>query len=107
MEIKTEIINGRRYVCIDDLEKLFIKNNDGYNREKFLKILDDIKVCYYSQNNMADEIGISSAYITKIYTEKINPPAPDVLRKISKASKGITTYKELMQVCGYLDGIEE
>lgn len=108
MEIKTEIINGKRYVCIDDLEKLFVKGNEnGYNRKLFLRILDDIKLNCCSQNKMAEELGLSSSYITKIYTEKTNPPAPDVLRKIAKASKEITTYKELMQVCGYLDGIEE
>lgn len=106
MDIKTEVINAKRYVCIDDLEKLFIGNNNGYNRNLFLQILDKIKLNFYSQNNMADKIGISSAYITKIYTEKENPPAPEVLRKIAKTSKGITTYKELMQVCGYLDGID-
>lgn len=106
MEIRTKEIDGTRYVCVDDLEKLF-KKTEGYNRNKFLMILDRIKNEYYSQNSMAESLGVSSSYITKIYTEKLNPPAPEMLRKIAKASKGITTYKELMQVCGYLDGIEE
>ena len=32
-----------------------------------------------------------------------SPPSPKVLEKIAEASRGITDYDELMQVCGHLN----
>ena len=75
----------------------------NYNKEKFLMILDKIMDSFESQNKMADVLDISSSYITKIYNENTkNPPAPEYLQKIANNSGGITTYQELMQICGYL-----
>ena len=102
MEIKTEIINGKRYVCIDDLEKIF-----ETKQKKFISILKQISLYYYSQNDFARACNLDAGYISKLLNGKRERPVPDTLRQIAKASKGITTYKELMQVCGYLDGIEE
>lgn len=112
MEIKTEIINGERYVCIDDLEKLFIKNDeiivDGFNKTKFANILKEISEIYGSISAFANETISDRTYLSGFINMKLNnPPTPKVLQGIAKASKGITTYAELMQVCGYLDGIEE
>ena len=111
MEIKTEIINGKRYVCIDDLEKLFDINKTiltGFDKYKFANILSDIYENYSNQYEFARLSTINRTYLSKFMNLKLdNPPKPLILRKIAKASKGITTYKELMQVCGYLDGIEE
>lgn len=111
MEIKTEVINGKRYVCIDDLEKLF---NDQvlilgcFNKIEFSNILFKISKNYISQREFARLSGVNRNYISQyINTQLLEPPGPKILRKIAIASKGITTYKELMQVCGYLDGIEE
>ena len=74
----------------------------NYNKEKFLIILDKIKASFGSQNKMADALELSSSYITKIYDENTkNPPAPEYLRKIADNSRGITTYQELMEICGY------
>ena len=74
----------------------------NYNKEKFLEILDRIKLTFGSQNKMADALEISSSYITKIYDENTkNPPAPEYLQKIANNSRGITHYQELMQICGY------
>lgn len=76
----------------------------NYNKDKFLSILNKLKESFGSQNKMAEALGISSSYITKIYDENTkNPPAPEYLKKIADNSKGITTYEELMEVCGYLD----
>lgn len=73
-----------------------------YDKNKFLNILDRLKKFFGSQNKMAEELGLSSSYITKIYDENTkNPPAPEYLQKIATNSKGITTYDELMEICGY------
>lgn len=111
MEIKTEIINGKRYVCVDDLENLFSNKKTilaGFDKLKFADILSTIYMTYNNQYEFAKLSTINRTYLSKFMNLKIdNPPKPMILRKIAKASKGITTYKELMQICGYLDGIEE
>lgn len=67
-----------------------------------------IYINYNSQEEFAKLINVSGTYISQFINYQLNdPPKPSILRKIAKGSKGITTYKELMQVCGYLDGIEE
>lgn len=77
---------------------------DKFNREKFLYILNEIKSRYESQNKMAAAMGLSSAYFTKLFDKNTKkPPAPEYLKKISDNSKGITTYEELMKLCGYLN----
>lgn len=35
-----------------------------------------------------------------------NPPTPKILKKLANASKGLTTYQKLMQICGYLEDNE-
>lgn len=76
----------------------------NYNKDKFLSILNKLKESFGSQNKMAEALGISSSYITKIYDENTkNPPAPEYLKKIADNSKGITTYEELMKICGYIN----
>ena len=32
-----------------------------------------------------------------------SPPSPKILKKIANVSEGITTYQELMQICGYIN----
>ena len=42
------------------------------------------------------------SYLSRAINEKLdNPPTPKILSKIAKASNGITTYEELMNICGY------
>lgn len=111
MDIKTEVINGKRYVCIDDLEELFIKKDDiiidGFNVTKLSNILKKISKTYSNQTEFSKKSKIGRTYISQYINIQLKePPSPKILRKIAKASKGITTYKELMQVCGYLDGID-
>ena len=79
----------------------------NYDKQKFLNILDKLKASFGSQNKMAETLELSSSYITKIYDENTkNPPAPEYLKKIAENSNGITTYEELMSICGYLNDCE-
>jgi len=79
-----------------------------FNMQKFSKILQRITNNYNSLNEFARQIGISSAYISKLINFKYeNPPSPNVLKKIADGSKGLTTYNELMQICGYKQKIEK
>lgn len=76
--------------------------NDNINN-KVSTILQKIINSYNSLNEFAKQIEISSAYISKLINLKYkNPPSPNVLKKIADGSKGITTYNELMQICGYI-----
>jgi len=75
-----------------------------YDRKKFIKILEKIKSTYSSLNEMADKSEITSSYLSKIMSSKYEePPSPKILRGIAKASHDITTYMELMYICGYID----
>lgn len=77
---------------------------DKFDKESFLNILNRIKSKYESQNKMANAMNLSSAYFTKLFDINTkNPPAPEYLKRIADNSKGITTYQELMQICGYID----
>lgn len=74
-----------------------------YNQNKFIEIL---KKCQSntSLNEFARLSGVDAGYLSRIINKKkINPPSPKILEKISKASRGITSYEELMEVCGYVN----
>lgn len=110
MEIRTKEIDGKRYVCVDDVEKLFEKEEliDGFDKSKFQNILSEIYNLYGNYQDFMDYTGVDRGYLSRHMNNKLdNPPTPRILRRLANGSKGITTYKELMQVCGYLEGIEE
>lgn len=74
---------------------------------KISEILSKIITKYNSLNEFARKSDISSAYISKLINLKYrNPPTPRILEKIANASKGVTTYAELMQICGYVEVID-
>lgn len=74
-----------------------------YNQEKFINILKKIKNGY-SLNEFARKTEVDVAYLWRIMNnKKTNPPTPKVLKRIAESSGGITTYDELMEVCGYID----
>lgn len=76
----------------------------NFDKEKFSKILTKIKNTYGSINLMADKTGITAAYISKLIRLMYdNAPSPEILKKISDHSNGITNYEELMRICGYFD----
>lgn len=73
-----------------------------YDKDPFIDALKHILSYYTSQNEMAAAIGVSSAYLTKIFKGKIKEVTPKQLRKIADNSKGYITYIELMEICGYI-----
>ena len=57
----------------------------------------------YSLNEYSRIAGVDAGYISRILNKKRkNPPSPSVLKKIADTSVGITTYEELMEICGYI-----
>lgn len=77
-----------------------------FDKEKFAKILINIKETYNSQEEFAKKSGVGRTYISQYMNCKIDfPPKPQLLVKISEASKGITTYDELMNICGYINSV--
>lgn len=76
----------------------------NFDKEKFSKILINIKDSYGSINQMAEQTGVTSAYISKLIRLKYdNAPSPNILKKIADNSNGVTTYAELMNICGYIE----
>lgn len=75
-----------------------------FDKNKFAHILKKINETYANQRDFANSTGVNRAYISQYMNCYLsNPPHPKILRKIADASKGITTYEELMRVCGYID----
>lgn len=73
-----------------------------FNKNKFANILKKINKTYESQTNFANASGVNRTYLSRYMNLNLsNPPTPKILLGIAKASKGIITYSELMQICGY------
>lgn len=58
-----------------------------------------------SQNTYALHCDLSSAFFTKVLNGE-RRPSPDALRKMADRAQNGVTYQELMEACGYLDGID-
>ena len=75
-----------------------------FDKKEFARILLNIKNIYGSINKMAEKTDVTSAYLSKLSRLMYdNPPSPEILKKIANFSGGITSYNELMYVCGYID----
>lgn len=75
-----------------------------FNKEKFSEILKKIYNTFDNQRDFADATGVNRGYLSRYMNMKIsNPPSPKILINIANASKGITTYDELMGICGYIN----
>ncbi len=75
-----------------------------FNKDFFANILKKINNEYPSMTEFAKQADSDRSYISKYINQKLdNPPTPKILSGIAKASKGITTYDELMKICGYLN----
>ncbi|MBQ9314893.1 MAG: helix-turn-helix domain-containing protein [Clostridia bacterium] len=75
-----------------------------FYKEKFANILIQIKETYPSQEEFSKYSGVGRTYISQYMNSKIDkPPKPKILEKIANSSKGITSYDELMKICGYVD----
>lgn len=79
-----------------------------FNKNKFALILKDIYSTFDNQREFADALHVNRAYLSQYMNMKLeNPPTPKILSRIAKNAKGITNYKELMQICGYTDYITD
>lgn len=75
-----------------------------FDKNKFAKIIKDIKANYISQEEFAKKSGIGRTYLSQYMNMKLDkPPKPEILEKLANASCNITNYNELMNICGYLD----
>lgn len=73
-----------------------------FDKKSFSHILEIIISRYDSISEFANISTVGRSYISKYIHFKIDaPPTPKVLEKIANASKNVTTYEELMQICGY------
>lgn len=74
-----------------------------FNREKFANILKNINELYDNQTSFAKKAYINRTYLSQYMNLKLNnPPSPKKLKGIADASQGITTYEELMEICGHV-----
>lgn len=79
-----------------------------YDKEAFIEILKKINNTYPNMSEFAEAAIMDRTYISKCINDKLkNPPTPQILEGIAKASKGITNYDELMQICGYKEKEKE
>ena len=75
-----------------------------FDQNKFASILKEINETYNTMTDFGKSASFDRTYISKYINKKLsNPPTPKILEKIAKASNGVTTYSELMDICGYLD----
>lgn len=74
-----------------------------FDKEKFGIIIKKINDTYPTQYDFASHSDVNRTYLSQYINLKLDaPPKPEILKKIANASKGITTYEELMDICGYV-----
>ncbi len=74
-----------------------------FDKIKFAQILKNINETYDSQRDFAKKSEINRTYLSQYMNMKLEaPPKPKILEKLANASNGITTYNELMKICGYV-----
>lgn len=74
------------------------------DKEKFARTIMKIYLKYDNQREFSKKSGICRTYLSQYMNEKLEvPPKPEILQRLANASKGLTTYQELMQICGYLE----
>ena len=73
-----------------------------FNVKRFSEILEKISDSYSSISEFAEKSEVNRTYLSKYINMKLdNPPTPKILEKIANASNRITSYDELMFICGY------
>lgn len=73
-----------------------------FNKVEFAKTLQNIISTYHSQREFAEKTGMSRTMFYKyINLLQDKPPKPNTLEKLANHSNNITTYQELMSICGY------
>lgn len=74
-----------------------------FDKNKFAQIIKNIKDTYNSQEEFSKKSEIGRTYLSQYMNMKIDkPPKPIILQKLANASHGITTYEELMIICGHI-----
>lgn len=75
-----------------------------FDKIKFSELLKNIVSFYDSIRDFSKASGFNRTSLSEyIRCEVKNPPTPDILRGIADSSYGLTTYVELLEVCGYLN----
>lgn len=75
-----------------------------FDKVKFAQILKIISDTYESQRDFSKKSGINRTYLSQYINMKLqDPPKPKTLERLADASKEITSYTELMSICGYYD----
>lgn len=75
-----------------------------FDKNKFAQILKNITDTYESQREFSKKSKINRTYLSQYINMKLDePPKPKLLEKLAISSHGITTYAELMEVCGYIE----
>lgn len=78
-----------------------------FSKECFSQTIKKVHSKYRNQREFAKISNISRTYLSQYMNLKLDePPKPEILRRLANASKGITTYQQLMRICGYLDESE-
>ena len=73
-----------------------------FDKNKFAQILKNINDTYNSQRDFAKKSEINRTYLSQYMNMKLDePPKPKILEKLANSSHGITTYNNLMEICGY------
>lgn len=77
-----------------------------FDKTKFSQIIKKIKETYNSQEEFSRESGIGRTYLSQYMNMKLEePPKPKLLEKLAISSHGVTTYAELMEICGYIGSL--
>lgn len=75
-----------------------------FDKNKFAQILKNINDTYSSQRDFAKKSEINRTYLSQYMNMKLDePPKPKILKKLANSSNNITTYEDLMIICGYID----
>lgn len=83
-------------------------NNNIFDKQAFSDILSKIYNQYFNQRDFAKKANVNRTYISKYINKKLDvPPSAKILRRLANASKGLTTYENLMKICGYLEENEK
>lgn len=75
-----------------------------FDKVKFANILRKISNTYDNQREFSEKSKINRTYLSQYLNTKLEqPPKPEILERLANASRGITNYSELMNICGYFD----
>ena len=75
-----------------------------FDKNKFAQIIKNIKETYISQEEFSKKSEIGRTYLSQYMNMKLDePPKPKILERLANSSNNITTYEELMNICGYTE----